>query len=347
VSYSGDVKLIDFGVAKDDVSTRLTLTGMIVGTPAYMAPEQANGEPLSAGSDLFSTGILLYELLTGIKPFFGDNNTEILAKIVRNKYIPAERINPEIPRPFRKIIKKAIHKDQKHRYQNATEMINDLENAISWQTRSTKKTVIGRFLKDLDKTRETASTDSIKLQIFSAMPTWGWTVLRGALGVLIAFLMVFQGIRFNESQLGYLQLQGQDNKYAVKINDSQTKQITNQSTVLGPFLKGDYILRAFKAQTPGVFVADINISAQDTFRLQIPKVTVTDSVQLSINSEPIDSYVYIDDKLAGRTPVDSLRLPSGKHRISFSKTGYQQRDESIELESGQFYAFRFRLTRQR
>ena len=343
VSYGGDVKLIDFGVAKDDVSTRLTLTGMIVGTPAYMAPEQANGEPLSATSDLFSTGILLYELLTGIKPFIGENNTEILAKIVRNKYIPAHRINPEIPRPFRKIIKKAIHKDQKHRYQNATEMINDLERAISWQTRSTKKTVIGRFLKDLDKTRETSGTDSIKMQVFAAMPSWGWTIFRTALGMLIAWLLLFQGIRFNERQLGYVELHGHADNYAVQIDKADAKSLPSKRAIFGPLMKGMHSIRVFRPQTPGVFVADININAQDTCRVNVPKVTVSDSAQISIISEPWGAQVFINEQLFGRTPIDSLRLAPGTHMLRFNKVDFLPRTVNLELESGQFYAFQFKL----
>ena len=106
ISYSGDVKLIDFGVAKDDTSTRLTMTGLIVGTPAYMSPEQASGAPLSPQSDLYALGTLLYELLTGIKPFTGEHHTEILAKITTSRYTPAERINPDIPRKLRHVLRK-------------------------------------------------------------------------------------------------------------------------------------------------------------------------------------------------------------------------------------------------
>jgi serine/threonine-protein kinase len=72
ISHHGEIKLIDFGVAKDETPSKLTLTGMIVGTPSYMSPEQANGDPLGPQSDIYSLGVLLYEMLTGVKPFLGD-----------------------------------------------------------------------------------------------------------------------------------------------------------------------------------------------------------------------------------------------------------------------------------
>jgi len=347
VSYSGDVKLIDFGVAKDDISTRLTVTGMIVGTPAYMAPEQANGEPLSPGSDLFSIGILLYELLTGVKPFYGENNTEILSKIVRNKYIPAQRINPDIPRVFRKILKKAIHKDKKHRFQNATELINDLENAIDWKTRSAKKMVISRFLKDLDKTKATFSTDSVKMQVFAAMPWWGWRAFRISLTVLILWLLVFQGIRFSERQLGYLQIELGQKGFAVQIDDGTARIQSAEQAILGPLLKGEHQLQVYNQQTPGVFYADFNIRPADTIQLKIQQPVVSDSAQFSLLSVPSGASLFVDDRFMGQTPLSDLRLDSGKHTFRLSKAGFKQRTETVFLNKGQFYSFRYKLQSER
>ncbi len=343
VSYSGDVKLIDFGVAKDNASTRLTLTGMIVGTPAYMAPEQANGEPLSTGSDLFATGILLYELLTGVKPFYGENNTEILSKIVRNKYIPPQRLNPDIPHAYRTIIKKAIHKDKKHRYQNAAEMIKDLEKAIDWQAQSDKKTVISRFLKKLDKTQETSGTDSIKMQVFEAVPSWGWRTFRAALGFVIAGLLVFQGIRFSEKQLGYVQLPAHMQNMTIQVDEQNPQKIEKAGLQIGPLLKGAHRLKAYAPQKPGIVIADFTIKAHKTERINLRIPEVRDSASCAIISIPAGAQVVLNDSTYGRTPLGDLHFLPGRYTIRLSKAGYADREETIRLSRGQTYTFRFHL----
>ncbi len=343
LSYSGDVKLIDFGVAKDDVSTRLTLTGMIVGTPAYMAPEQANGEPLSAASDLFSVGVLLYELLTGVKPFYGENNTEILSKIIQNKYIPAERINPDIPRTFRKIIHKALHKDVSHRYTNATEMISDLEKAIPWQVRSTKKQVVGRFLKDLDKTKSSSQTDPVKMQLFKAMPAWGWRSARYVLSVLALGLLLAQGWLFKEHQLGYVQLRTQQAQTYISLDGKEIQLLAQGVTELGPLLKGMHRLRAGNLQKAGVFISDLPVWPGRTTKRSIPEPLVSDSLRLNLNTLPEGADIWVNGTLLGSTPLQGQTMAPGRYTIEVRKTGFQPRKETIILNQGQTYQLLFNL----
>ncbi len=343
LSYSGDVKLIDFGVAKDDVSTRLTLTGMIVGTPAYMAPEQANGEPLTAASDLFSVGVLLYELLTGVKPFYGENNTEILSKIIQNKYIKPERINPDIPRAFRKIIHKALHKETTNRYTNATEMISDLEKVIPWQVRSTKKQVIGRFLKDLDKTKSSSQTDPVKMQFFKAIPAWGWRSAQYALTALIIGLFLAQAWLFKEHQLGYVQLHTNQSQAFIRIDNRGIQPLSKGVTVLGPFVKGMHRLRAGSFQKAGIFISDLLIWPGRTIKKTIPDPLTSDSLRLNLTTEPEDAEIFINGVLLGRTPLSDVSMQSGPCVIKIRKAGYHSREETIRLVNGQNYQLLFNL----
>ncbi len=343
LSYSGDVKLIDFGVAKDDVSTRLTLTGMIVGTPAYMAPEQANGEPLSAASDLFSVGVLLYELLTGVKPFYGENNTEILSKIIQNKYIPAERINPDIPRAFRKIIRKALHKEVTHRYTHATEMISDLEKAIPWQVRSTKKQVVGRFLKDLDKTKSSSRTDPVKMQFFKAMPAWGWRSARYALSALAVGLLLAQGWLFKEHQLGYVQIQSRQKQTYIQIDDRAMRPLAQGITELGPFVKGMHRLRVGSLQKAGIFLCDLPVWPGQTTKQSIPAPLVSDSLRLNLNTLPEGAEIWVNGTQLGTTPLRGQTMPPGQYVIELRKPGYQPRKETIFFNKGQTYQLLFNL----
>jgi len=318
------------------------MTGMIVGTPAYMAPEQANGEPLAAASDLFSVGVLLYEMLTGVKPFYGENNTEILSKIIRNKYIPAERINPDIPRAFRKIIKKSLHKDPLQRYANATEMINDLERAIPWQVRSNKKQVIGRFLKDLDKTKASSGTDPLKFQVYAAMPSWGWRVLRYGMVTLALGLLIFQGWNFKRNQLGSLSII-LDRPAYVQLDQRTPSAAVRGVTRFGPLVKGLHRLRVGGMQGEGIFLTDAAILPGQATEINVPLQAEADSARLVVNSIPSGGQIFLDGLFWGTAPAKALKLSIGSHQIEIRKHGFRTRNEKLTVHSGQIYRVEYHL----
>ena len=132
----GQVKVLDFGLAKlvHNVGTdedagadnSLTAIGVIPGTAVYMSPEQARSETVDARSDLFSLGVVLYEMSTGKKPFAGSNSLMTLDAVLHQKPVPPRDLNPKIPVELEGIIGKAMEKDRGHRYQSATEIKSDL-----------------------------------------------------------------------------------------------------------------------------------------------------------------------------------------------------------------------------
>ncbi len=115
------VKITDFGIAKV-ASSNLTTTGQFLGTPNYMSPEQVSGAPVDGRSDIFSLGVVLYELLTLRKPFQGDNLTAISYKIVHEDFTPPAELSSEVPPEFNPIVARAMAKDPWNRYQRGKDM---------------------------------------------------------------------------------------------------------------------------------------------------------------------------------------------------------------------------------
>jgi eukaryotic-like serine/threonine-protein kinase len=133
LTRAGDVKVMDFGIARavSDTQATMTQTAQVIGTAQYLSPEQARGERVDARSDLYSTGCLLYELLTGRPPFTGDSPVAIAYQHVRENPIPPSRVDPEIPGWADAIVLKAMAKDPADRYQSAGEMRQDIQRALS------------------------------------------------------------------------------------------------------------------------------------------------------------------------------------------------------------------------
>jgi len=133
LTRSAEVKVMDFGIARavSDAQATMTQTAQVIGTAQYLSPEQARGERVDARSDLYSTGCLLFELLTGRPPFTGDSPVAIAYQHVRENPIPPSRIDPEIPVWADSIVLKAMAKDPAERYQSAAEMRTDIQRALS------------------------------------------------------------------------------------------------------------------------------------------------------------------------------------------------------------------------
>src|SRR4051812_8208843 len=129
----GDVKVMDFGIARAVTGTAATMTqtAAVIGTAHYLSPEQARGEHVDARSDVYSTGCLLYELLTGGPPFSGDSAVAVAYQHVREEPVPPSRIEPDVSPSVDAIVLKAMAKNAANRYQTAGEMRADIERALA------------------------------------------------------------------------------------------------------------------------------------------------------------------------------------------------------------------------
>ncbi|MDH6502533.1 protein kinase [Streptomyces sp. SAI-149] len=134
VTWSGQVKVMDFGIARDARDVGMTQTSMVIGTAQYLSPEQAMGHAIDARSDLYSVGCLLYELLTLRTPFTGDSPMAVMYQHVQEEPRPPSLYNPEVGPQVDAIVLRALTKDPAYRYQSAQEMLADVEAYLGAQT---------------------------------------------------------------------------------------------------------------------------------------------------------------------------------------------------------------------
>ena len=175
VRRNGYVKVLDFGLAKltetidpspsdGEASTRVlvhTDAGVVMGTSHYMSPEQARGKPVDARSDIWSLGVVLYEMIAGRTPFEGETSTDVIIAITQKEPLPLARFAPNVPAELEWIVMKALRKDRDERYQTIKELITDL--------RRLKQRL--EFQSELERSAAPVSFTQSKISDLTAAPT--------------------------------------------------------------------------------------------------------------------------------------------------------------------------------
>ncbi|MCB0834352.1 MAG: serine/threonine protein kinase [Bacteroidetes bacterium] len=343
---NGHVKLMDFGIAKqesDDQQKNLTHTGIIIGTPSYMSPEQAAGDRLTMQTDIFSLGTMMYEMLTGRKPFHADNNMTLITLIAQGRFESLYHSDAHLPPAIIEIVHKAMAKSQRVRYHSAGLLIKDINSYLRNMSQSQMTEVLTEFHQAVrDPEKPDLKKFNLKLSPETVTPTVSMPT-SGPATAQKSFLrsFVWMGLAVSAFLIGWLTLalhspaSPNDLDYGrvrlwlstqrsellkqarIFVNETEIPNVSSQNAVfLSCFQAGNNVMRV---EFPGVpsdqaFHFDLTDSRDTaTFVVDLDKAlargaAASDNRRLGflVTSEPAGAAVYVNTDTKsplGTTPL--------------------------------------------
>ena len=292
VGQLGVTKVTDFGTARI-LGANHTQTGTMLGTPAYMSPEMVRGQAADPRSDLFSLGVVLYEVLTGVNPFNATDLAAVLYRIVNTKPPSVRHHNPELPPALDDVVRRALAKDPESRYATAQDFANSLREAAGEQRTSLRRAL-----------REAISVQRNKLRVH---PVRVGAVIFACALTLIAGAWVTWG-------RGPDRVVTREMVATVKRDGIPAK---SSATV-----KGD------SASSVRVDVPPAASTAATSDLLAPPASQAV--ACMSVNAVPF-AKVYVDDRFAGYTPKACVRVSIGDHRVHFVADGQRSPERPVKI----------------
>jgi serine/threonine protein kinase len=313
IGRDGSVKITDFGLACSLCMPEITLDGTLLGTPAYSAPEQLRGTRVDERADIFSLGVVSYEMLAGRNPFSADSYSAIFDKIRRSLPRSLHRLNSSIPYELSWIVQRMIAKRPLNRYQNLDTMIKDLSSINLNSSFDPKSTIASYFDNSLQKQSRPALKK--KKNIF-----WLYPLLGGTLSVLIlAYIFIFPLFRNNHH------IEEKPSLPVItklKIDNSRTE--VNNDTPASLSRKVDNAVKTIDS-SGGVG------RAKKSF--------------IRFNVKPW-ARIYVDGQYCETTPSDSvLATSAGKHKLTIVNDYYPPEEEFVNINPGQTLSVQVNLVK--
>ena len=199
IASDGFVKITDFGVARGKTHPHLTSTGAVIGTPYYMSPEQADGDDLTPCSDIYSIGIVLYEMSTGRKPFTGQNAHAVTARVIRGHYASPFFTMPYHSYRLARIINRAMKKNKNRRYGSADNMAAALRGFIGWKKLAQKNAILKELVESAVHSRKMTTIvkqpKKKRRKKRVRTPWYLYVLLFGVLGALLYYIFTLLVVR--------------------------------------------------------------------------------------------------------------------------------------------------------
>jgi serine/threonine protein kinase/tetratricopeptide (TPR) repeat protein len=321
ITAAGQVKLVDFGLAQYmDAESHLTATGAVVGTPAYMSPEQAAGRRTEVGrrSDVYSMGACLYELLTGQQPFTADNSVALLRRIIEEPLIPPSRLRKDLHHDLETIVLKAMAKDFRDRYASAEAMAADLRRfRLGVKVRTGRPGQLLPFLRSAWHHRSTIAALGLLLFVSASLAT----------------LMVVQGLKRAKAQ----------NSTGNPVAVTQEAPPEADPTPSDPWVPTFHQIEALDSPQSALKIKAAPTFGKDAMRTETIK-RVSGSVRLSVNIELRDATflveLMINDRdigrgyrlrLIGSKDNDRLELLREKRLVTSRDLGQLARGQTMRM----------------
>ncbi len=324
IDRAGDVRIMDFGIARTLQPTGLTETGMMIGTPDYMAPEQAVGEPIDNRTDIYSLGVILFELATGRVPFKGDTAVSVALKHKTEAPPRPKNINPNISDRFNDLILKCLEKEKKDRYQSVDEILADIVAAEKGHP------VADKVIPD-----RPASVQIPRKRL----------PIAAVLGPLALIILVVVGYLLIKPKGG-----GAADVFSLSL-DSDPKAVLvyldNRELGTTPIKEdiapGSYSLKlekeGFATRTESI---TIDADFKQTYTLQALEVSPSDEATLEITTLPEGAEVFIGEESLGFSPFIK-EMQAGTYTLVLKHPGYLDKTEEITLLAGESYPKEFIL----
>ena len=349
VSYEGEVKIVDFGIAKAATQSRDTRVGVLKGKIAYMSPEQAHGRPLDMRSDVFSTGVVFYEMLTGKKLFQGDTDLNTLEKVREAKVEPLPtELNGAVPKELEEILLKSLAKGPEQRFQTASEMEEALlafmrKAGYSSSASSLSQYMCGLFRQEIeDEAREEEGWDET---IVSTQPGRPGLAIPAASTVPAGTAAAAVKVRGTSGTPGW-----QKALVAILIISAgaglwlKFRQADSTQAQPAPAV-APAPAQAKAAEAPAATPAP-SPSPAPIKAVSAPAPKAPEKARASISSDPAGADVFIDGVKAGSTPLSLDSIAPGSHQIKVSEDGYDAWTGSLEAQPGKTATVNASLTQQ-
>ena len=316
MTLSGRPVLTDFGIAHAASTTKLTQSGMVIGTPDYMSPEQAIGGEVDAQSDLYSLGIVLYECITGILPFRGDTPISTIYKIINNDLEPLNKIVLDAPKWIESIVKKILAKNKKQRFKNGEEFSQALRS---------RKEQTGNFqITSSDETIKISQEDYEKLNRkyhpSRYLKSYSFMALTAA--VLLTFAGYFlysQGIfPFNKNR--------NNNGNWNSLSDLEKKRVELLLEEGDQLVENNKIIKPPQRNAAEIFSQALKINPGNNHaENQLQKISnnIADSLKFLIGSNNIDEAENLLTIVKQYFPTNSLFTETYTNRIKIKKLELQ------------------------
>ncbi|UCG29996.1 MAG: serine/threonine protein kinase [candidate division WOR-3 bacterium] len=332
VNKDGRVKITDFGLAQAQDLTSITVTGAIVGTPAYMSPEQAAGKRIDTRSDIFSLGVVIYEMITGSKPFQGESYSSVIHAILT---IPAPRpidANPIVEDSVSAIIEKMLQKDASKRYQNISRVSEDVYAYFREHNIEVPSKKIGEFIAEPDRISVQKKQEAKERYMKR-----GLHYMTLGKGNIDDAIKEFEKVQY---------LDPEDVNAKTHLTQLKRKRKTAPPVMEKESPKGKkkFPIGIAAIVTAAVVVIVLSATFLRNYGNQKPGLMYG---SIFIDSRPAEASIYLDDiDLNLNTPFRVDSIATGDHTIEVRKRGYRTYTQKITLGGGETISVNARLIQE-